>query len=162
MSKRLFVLMCLVVTMALGSTWVVAGQGEGEEAGDTMCLPMGTISLHPPESVEAKRSPVDFPHAQHFAYDCRECHHKWVGTEQIQNCTTSGCHDLTISPLKAEDPEVKALPQVRYYKKAYHQNCIVCHRDIKAENKKLEMAQANLDSLKKTGPTGCKECHPTD
>ena len=85
----------------------------GQEAGDDFCIPMGSFLLEPPESVTANRSAVDFPHSRHFVYKCSECHHKWDKVSQIDNCTTSGCHDLIESPKKANrktvSPDIAAV-----------------------------------------------------
>jgi hypothetical protein len=120
-----------------------------------MCVPMGEITL---ESLaeNAKRSEVAFPHAAHFSYSCQQCHHKWNGREAIQNCTTSGCHDLD------KVPEEKA-QKVHYYKHAFHTACIGCHKEIKNKNKAMESTAAALgEKLPPTGPTGCNQCHPKE
>jgi hypothetical protein len=49
--------------LVFGSITMVVGQ----ETEDEMVVPMGTIVLEPPESVEPKRSAVEFPHSVHFA-----------------------------------------------------------------------------------------------
>ena len=149
----------LMVTLALcgvifGSQWIVA---------DDMCVPMGEIILEPLVE-ENKRSAVAFPHAVHFNYSCQSCHHTWTGNDPIVGCSTSGCHDLTATP-KGEDgkPTKDAMLKIRYYKKAYHDMCIGCHREIKQQNKKIEAAKASLgQKLAPTGPTSCNECHPKE
>jgi nitrate/TMAO reductase-like tetraheme cytochrome c subunit len=72
----------------------------------------------------------------------------------------SGCHDGVVSPTKAEKgDDVEALT-ISYYKSAYHQMCITCHKEMKAQNKKLELSGRVLfENLPNTGPTGCKDCH---
>lgn len=132
-------------------------------AADEMCVPMGDIDLKP-LTEEAKRAEVAFPHAVHFDYACQECHHKWNGKAPIVGCATSGCHDLTAAPKTKEGKPVKdpAL-KIRYYKKAYHDMCIGCHKAIKVKNKKMESAKASLgQKLAATGPTGCNQCHPKE
>ncbi|MGD8883230.1 MAG: hypothetical protein PVI82_15140, partial [Desulfobacterales bacterium] len=56
-------LLCLCFSMVLvfGSIAMVGGQ----ETEDEMVVPMGIIVLEPPESVESKRSSVEFPHSTH-------------------------------------------------------------------------------------------------
>ena len=126
-------------------------------------VPMGTITLSPPGSVEAKRSDVEFPHATHFGFECRTCHHKWEGPEVIQGCTTSGCHDVEVSPIKSGQKNVPKEESIKYYKSAYHQMCIGCHKEMKRVNKELEMSLKKLPSeLPITGPTGCFQCHPKE
>ena len=146
--KGLFIVILCMLTAGLFMGAVSSGQGEG----DDLCIPLGTITLFPPEGVEAKRSPVDFPHAVHFNYNCMECHHEWKGNTENLSCMTSGCHDSIESG--------KDQPN-RHYKTAYHNQCIVCHKAIKESNRKLEMSKKDIQgTLPKTGPTGCTECHP--
>jgi hypothetical protein len=146
----------LILAVVFGNALIVSGQ-ENEE---TMCIPMGIISLEPPESVEAKRSPVNFPHSTHFSYQCQTCHHKWETDAAVVGCTTSGCHDLTESPQKSEKDNSGKELAIRYYKTAFHQMCIGCHKEMKSQNKKLEMSGKILsEKLPDTGPVGCSECH---
>ena len=146
-----------IVALVLGVSGIVVGDEDEQQ----LCIPLGSITLEAPEGVEAKRSPVEFPHATHFTYSCNVCHHKWTGTDQFLDCTTSGCHDLTRSPKKAGSSEGDAAH--RYYKNAYHKSCIQCHQSIKKKNQKLAASGSILrDKLPPTGPTGCKECHPRE
>ena len=148
--------LCLILALTFGSAMVVSGESEGE----TMSVPLGVIPLGPPEDVEAKRPPVPFPHGRHFAYTCNTCHHQWEMDAPIENCTTSGCHDGTESPVKAGGGKVDEDLVINYFKTAYHKMCIGCHRDMKAENKKLEKSGRVLKSrLPSTGPTSCNGCH---
>ena len=157
-----------LLVFILGSVPGLAGQqtqdieqkGE-QETDDMMCLPMGIIVLEPPESVESKRASVDFPHSRHFVYDCKTCHHKWKGDAKIQNCTTSSCHDVQESPLKSKKGTIDKKLAVRYYKAAFHKQCIDCHKQMKSKNKEIEMSQRRLEAkLPETGPTACVKCHP--
>lgn len=130
---------------------------------EEMCVPLGEITL---ESLadDATRTPVAFAHTTHFDYSCKECHHKWDGKTPIVGCTTTDCHDLAQVP-KTEDGKRVKDPKVRqrYFKNAFHKNCIGCHRQIKLANKKLETSQAALEGqLPRTGPTGCIQCHPKE
>ncbi len=148
----------IVVILMIGSAAIVSGQSEEE-----MIVPMGIIVIGPPESVEARRSPVEFPHAVHFKFECRACHHKWEGPEQIQGCMTSGCHDVAVSPIRAGQGNVPREEAIKYYKSAYHEMCIGCHKEIKRMNKELEMSMRKLPSeLPPSGPIGCFECHPRE
>jgi hypothetical protein len=150
---------CLILAVIFGNAMVVSGQSEDE----TMSVPMGDILLEPPEGVEAQRPPVNFPHSTHFSFNCLECHHTWEMTESIENCTTSGCHDGAESPAKAGQGKVDEEELIKYYKTAYHKKCISCHREMKAQNKKLEMSGRVLkDKLPNVGPTGCNGCHVKD
>lgn len=150
MKKILVLISCIVVTgFFLGNGF--AGSGKEE-----LCIPLGTITLSPPEGVEAERSSVEFPHSVHFDYNCRKCHHEWTGDAADLSCMTSGCHDSSTSLLATDKDEA-----YRYYKTAYHEQCIVCHKEINEENQKREMSIKGVDGvLSKTGPTGCIGCHP--
>lgn len=158
MDRTRFVVLSLVLLLICGSTLVIAAQNE-EKDGDSLSVPMG-IKLKPPEAVEATKSMIEFPHSRHFTYNCRECHHKWDMGPEIQGCNTSGCHDLTKAPQRSEK-----INMVMYYKKAFHEQCLGCHKEIKNQNiameKKLRFGSKNLKLLK-AGPTGCKECHPKE
>ena len=149
-------ILCVMMVVILGTTLKVSGQ----EAEDVMLVPMGVIPIDPPEGVEAKKSPVDFPHSRHFITECRECHHKWTGQEIIKNCTTSGCHDLIETPAKPKKYLSYSDAAIKYFKYAYHQMCISCHKEIKMTNKAIEMSYKVVkDTLPAAGPSGCKECH---
>ncbi len=158
MHKLSYFVLGTIVVMMIGSAAIVFGQSE-----EDMIVPMGYITLSPPGSVEAKRADVEFPHSTHFGFDCRTCHHKWVGTEVIQSCTTSGCHDVAISPTVSKKGSVAPDQAILYYKTAFHQMCIGCHKEMRAVNKELEMSYRKLDKeLPRTGPTGCIQCHPKE
>jgi hypothetical protein len=150
------------------AVWVLvimgyAALGTAGVSEEEMCVPMGEITLSIPETVEAQRSPVEFPHQQHFQFACQRCHHTWKGDANITGCQTSGCHDLSQSPLKAKEQAEPSVPAIRYYKSAYHSACIGCHKQIKANNQKLEMSLGELaETLPAVGPTGCIGCHPKE
>jgi hypothetical protein len=148
------------MALVLGGITFVSGQ----ESEDEMCIPMGIIELGPPESVEPVRSAVEFPHSGHFRIvDCATCHHKWAGDEQIKTCMTSGCHDVAVSPAKSAKGKADKEQMMRYFKTAYHQMCIGCHKEIKKKNKELEMSYRKLDKpLPNTGPISCNDCHPRE
>ncbi|MDJ0782377.1 MAG: cytochrome c3 family protein [Desulfosarcinaceae bacterium] len=148
----------LIVIAATGFGLNIAIGSEAEE----MTVPLGEIIIGPPEGVEPKRSPVSFPHGVHFDYACNQCHHMWEYDTEVQSCSTEGCHDAILSPIKAaaEGEEIEAY---QYYKTAYHIMCISCHKEIKANNAELERTLGKLpDQLPATGPTGCIECHPKE
>ena len=160
MQKIGLLCLCLSMILIFGSITMVVGQ----ETEDEMVVPMGTIVLEPPESVEPKRSAVEFPHSVHFAsVDCGTCHHKWQGTDVIKGCGTTECHDVTVSPTISgegrSDPELA----IRYYKTGYHQMCIGCHKEIKIQNIELETSfQEVQETLTIPGPTSCIQCHPKE
>lgn len=147
---------CLILALIFGNAMVVCG-GTGEE---NMSVPMGIIPLEPPDSVEDPRPSVAFPHPIHFEFRCQTCHHKWDKETPILNCTTSDCHDVTEAPKRSERGQNNENLTARYYKTAYHKLCIKCHKEMKAQNQKLELSgRVLVDSLPNTGPTGCKDCH---
>ena len=132
----------------------------GENEGGEMCVPLGTITLKAPEGVESKKTPVEFPHAQHFQTDCKTCHHKWQGSEPIQSCTASGCHDQIKAAERSSSYLSYSDKAITYYKYAYHKACIGCHKEIKVQNRKLaESYQVVNEKLPSVGPSGCTECH---
>jgi hypothetical protein len=148
-----------VVILAIFSFGLVLA-GESEES---MCIPMGTIVITAPDGVEAKRAAVEFPHATHFSYTCNTCHHKWDRETPVLSCMTTDCHDATASPKKSEGRKVDPEMAVRYYKTAYHDACIGCHKDIKQKNKAIENSYRSAsEPIQPSGPTGCTECHPKE
>ncbi len=152
----------LSVMMLIGLL-IIGGIVTGEEAAEEMCLELGIITLDPPESIEDPRSSVEFPHGVHFGYTCNTCHHKWDNLSQIQGCMASGCHDLYEAPSKTNEAGNKEELAMRYFKNAYHEMCINCHKEIKRSNKELEASYRTLDKpLPKTGPVSCIQCHPRD
>jgi hypothetical protein len=151
------VLLAAVVAVWLGGVQAISGAGAAED----MCVPMGMIVLKAPEEAQAKRSPVDFPHARHFDISCVSCHHTWGFTEPVVGCMTSGCHDLTEIPKKKAGQPAAEDAAITYFKSAYHKLCITCHKDIKAKNLELQKSlKSPSPKLPKTGPTTCTGCHP--
>ena len=154
MRKSVLIAAIVMMSLVCGSLLI---------ADDEMIVPLGDITIEPLVE-ESKRSEVVFPHGVHFSYSCQECHHKWDTKAPIVGCTTSGCHDLTEAP-KTEDGKLVKDPAmaIRYYKKAYHDMCISCHKAIKKQNKALEASKAALgEELQATGPTSCNDCHPKE
>ena len=49
---------CLIMALIFGNAMVVSGESEPED----MTVPMGTILLEPPDSVEDPKPAVEFPH----------------------------------------------------------------------------------------------------
>ncbi|MDH4205893.1 MAG: cytochrome c3 family protein [Desulfobacteraceae bacterium] len=156
--------LCLVIVFVFGMALNVAGQNKSDtkEAVEDMVVPMGIIVLKPDPSVKPKRSPVEFNHAKHFTYNCRKCHHKWEGNAKISNCTTSKCHDLLKAPKRPTKYLAYTEDGIKYYKYAYHENCIGCHKEIKVEQKKMEMLYKVSEKKKIIVPTSCNECHPKE
>ena len=138
--------------------WVSAG-----DTVDALYLPVGTLTISAPRGIEPRRAPVAFPHSQHFDYNCKSCHHTWDGHNPVKNCTTSACHDLAEPSRDDQGRIASAIDNMRYFKTAYHQKCITCHKDLNTQRQALEKSSALITQpLPKTGPTGCIECHPRD
>ncbi|PID39918.1 MAG: hypothetical protein CR984_05935 [Proteobacteria bacterium] len=135
----------------------------GIAAAGEMCVPMGVITLEPPEGIEAKRAAVEFQHGRHFVLACGQCHHTWKGDEPVTGCMTSGCHDLKTLPRKENSKAIDKTKAHLYYKNAYHGKCIGCHKTMKQEISKMSATLADIDGkLPVTGPTGCIKCHPKE
>lgn len=149
-------ILCFALIITVGISFDVAG----EDPESQMIVPMGVITLTAPQGVESKKAPVEFPHSRHFATDCKSCHHKWQGEEKIKGCQTSGCHDQAQAPKKAGSYLSYSDVAIKYFKYAYHQACIGCHKEIKAKNKQLAQSyQVVKEQLPPAGPSGCIECH---
>jgi Class III cytochrome C family len=156
--------LCLAAVFIFGTALTVYGQNKSEskKAVEDMVVPMGIIVLKPPPSIKPMKSSVEFNHSKHFTYDCRTCHHKWEGTAKISNCTTSSCHDLLKAPKKPTRYLAYTKEGIKYYKYAYHENCIGCHKKLKAQKIKKEKSYKTIEKQEQTLPTSCKECHPKE
>ena len=138
-----------------------SGASESEGGNTYIKVPIGDIELKAPANISPKRSPVDFPHSTHFTFTCYTCHHTWNGDEAMQSCTASGCHDVVERPKPTDGKLLTEAEKIAYFKEAFHQLCINCHKDIQEQNLKLEMSLRRIEGkLPKTGPTGCVDCHP--
>ena len=94
------------------------------------------------EERKKSRNEVHFPHAVHMdAYECLDCHHDYQNGENVLDeddldeegaAACSSCH----TPSATID-----------LKRAYHRQCMNCHRDINR--------QPDYDL-----PITCKDCHP--
>jgi hypothetical protein len=136
----------IVAALIFGAGLIIASESD-----EVMCIPVRTLTLDPPETVEALRASVDFPHPSHFDFSCQTCHHQWDGNSQVLSCTTAGCHDVDTAPEVGENTEAKAVSTLAYYKTAYHTQCIGCHKSLKSQSPD-----------EPNGPTGCIGCHPRD
>ena len=154
MKKMFFAGMGIIVVLYFANV-SASFENDGE-----LCVPMGVIVLSAPEQTEQKNMPVNFHHSKHFIYECRKCHHKWEGNTANLSCGTSNCHDLSSNP-RAEGKKIKTDMAYRYFKNAYHNQCIGCHKANKEKNAEFESSKKVLKSnLQNPGPTGCVECHP--
>jgi hypothetical protein len=157
----------IIIVVGLFTIFIAGGlavfAGETEVTMDAIFVPVGRLALAPPVGVTPKRSAVAFPHSQHFSYTCMTCHHKWDGNSQVQSCTASKCHDQPSLPVKSKKTRSNRQEAIRYYKYAFHQQCIGCHREIKIQNEKLELSRKRLrEPLQWPGPTSCVGCHPKE
>lgn len=154
MGRFAVLLLCVVVLVIQGIAIGVASDEGAQGSGEEMCIPMGEIILEAPESVEAQRSSVTFPHSLHFTINCMTCHHEWSADEPVEGCMS--CHDLEEAPAPEDRDEA-----MMYYKNAYHQMCIGCHKEIKTMNREAAQSTSGAaSSIKPTGPTSCVKCHP--
>ncbi len=102
-----------------------------------------------------KYGPVKFEHNKHateYKIQCTECHHVykdgknvWKEGDKVQKC--SACHNVYLlgKDLSQASAEEKKLSLY----KAYHDNCLGCHKKIKKEKGKEETK----------APTKCTACH---
>ena len=161
MLKSIMTAIALFIFLIAGDLAAVADKTEVTM--DAIFVPVGRLALAPPVGVTPKRSAVAFPHSQHFDYNCKTCHHKWDGNSQVQSCTASKCHDQLSLPEKSKKAMDNIPEEIRYYKYAFHQQCISCHREIKIHNEKLERSRKKIkEPLQWPGPTSCVGCHPRE
>ena len=161
MLKPIVTAVALLIFLITGGLSAVAENAEVTM--DAIFVPVGRLALAPPVGVTPKRSAVAFPHSRHFGYTCMTCHHKWDGNSQVKSCTASNCHDQLSLPLKSKKAMDDPPESIRYYKYAFHQQCISCHREIKTHNEKFERSRRKLkEPLQWPGPTGCVDCHPRE
>ena len=163
-NKKLFI-MCIAIFFMLGGTLMAAGQWvEWIDDEDSLCFPVGILSLGAPDGVEQERASVDFPHSRHMTYSCDTCHHTWQYHAVLDTCATSGCHDLIEPPDNAIKNGKYTAEGIRYYKYAYHTMCRDCHRELNAENRQKARTTNLSDDIGTIQilPTGCIECHPEE
>lgn len=170
------IILCLVLMMICGGMIAlssVASETEGTDSSyaptqemesnenSFLEVPIGNILLEAPADSNTRRSPVDFPHSIHFTYTCYTCHHMWEGDGNLQTCTASGCHDQIERPRRTEENQPDPEEEIAYFKEAFHQLCITCHKEIQQQNLELELSLKHIQGkLPKGGPTSCVHCHP--
>ena len=160
MHKIRTISLCTAALIIFVLVMVASGYAEDEVK---LCIPMGVLTLQPPDGVDQKRASVEFPHSVHMENACQKCHHTWAGEPEIKNCKTSECHDQLSTPNISEEGHPYTEAAIQYYKKAYHQLCIGCHKEIKERNMLLELSREPLDQpIVMGGPTGCIKCHPKE
>jgi c(7)-type cytochrome triheme protein len=102
------------------------------------------LTLNNPDSYDAKQRPgVVFPHEIHMGeHECLECHHDYdeIGENVLDEDTLEeGNEDLLCASCHDSGTDVNL-------KKAYHRQCIGCHRELRR-------------SGEATAPELCGECH---
>jgi len=132
--KKSMILSLTVVALVLA--FVLPNLYAVDVPGDDYMIPK-------PEGVEIKNKSLPFSHSKHGEYECTECHHTWDGAGEIQACTAAGCHDLYVAATPDDRKDIK------FWEKAFHDQCIGCHRDLRKEQKP-------------TGPVACTGCHPKE
>ena len=121
-------------------------------------VPLGVLTIDPPEEVYAKRPSVQFPHGLHFGFACTDCHHDWDGESEIEGCSAEGCHDQVEPDSASRD--INHPDNTLYYLTAYHKACIGCHKAQLEEQKEvLKNPLRKKETLPAAGPVSCKGCH---
>jgi hypothetical protein len=126
-----------------------------------ICIPLGSLKINPPKGFVATKPSVDFPHSSHFDITCKVCHHTWDYDNQIAGCSSPGCHDLLIKEADEEKGVKGAKPSPRFFRHAYHNSCIECHRSTRRQailKEKQEGTSETTEQLKIV-PLQCEDCH---
>jgi c(7)-type cytochrome triheme protein len=90
-----------------------------------------------------QRPPVMFPHAQHMEEsECLDCHHMYKDGKNVLDEGTLEEGNPGVLCSACHQHKAKADLQ-----KAFHRQCIGCHKKYHKEGKK-------------TGPRLCAQCHP--
>ncbi len=150
--------------MAAGAPVECAGchtdtKPENEYYIDSFSLPLGTITISPPEDVYAKRRAVNFPHGLHFDQDCVTCHHDWDGDSEPLGCMAAGCHDQSHPDESTRD--INDPVNVLYFLTAYHKSCYQCHTDLKKQEKLMTRTAEETGEMVpvSNAPVSCDGCH---
>jgi len=171
MKQMKTLILCLILVIFCGVTVALSSMDEESDTGTSgpaegnayLKVPVGEIQLTAPDDIGTRKSPVDFPHSKHFTYTCYTCHHTWEGDENLQSCSASGCHDQVERPKPSDGTQPTPEEEITYFKQAYHQLCITCHKEIQQQNVALELSLKQIKGkLPNVGPTSCVGCHPPD
>ena len=112
----------------------------------------GVITIYAELFSTHTKGPVLFTHDKHhkeYKIACNECHHiyengKNIWTEEKKTETCDVCHnEPTVKKEKSLSPDL----QKKNLKLAFHNNCRLCHRKLKAEDASIK------------APTTCSGCH---
>lgn len=120
----------LILFIAVVTTLMMAGSVMAQEE---------VLKLEHQAFGDRQRPAVTFSHAKHYeTIACTDCHHFYENGKNVwdesRGANCAACHQL-----KAEGKKTGLM-------KAFHDNCVGCHRKTGAEGKK-------------TGPVICGECH---
>lgn len=103
------------------------------------------------DACAAKKSPVTFPHKDHFErLECKTCHHTQddltleavASGTKVETCES--CH------LKPEEESTPNCTQQSLKSNPFHILCVGCHKEKLAEDESL------------SAPTKCAQCHPKE
>lgn len=128
--SALFAILVLVFAVA-----AVATDKTAKESPETITL----------ADCQAKKTPVDFPHAKHQkTLACKVCHHTQETLKGDTDEVVKPCRACHVKPEKADTPKCS---QMSATKNPFHIRCVGCH--------KQEIAK---DATKKL-PVKCEDCH---
>ncbi len=105
--------------------------------------PDNILLNHPEVFKKRERPPVGFPHHRHMEGElsCKDCHHQYKEGKNIldESMLKEGEKGIQCSTCHTLQARINL-------QKAFHHQCISCHRKNEKERKK-------------TGPRFCGECH---
>ncbi len=131
---------------ALFFSWVSWSLAENDQKVKELSVPLV-------KEYKVKMGKVIFPHGKHFldaGNSCGTCHH--VKKNKVNGKLVP--EPMTVEKIQALAAEGKSAFQCktchgdlnkRQYKKLFHQNCLSCHKHLKAQGKKV--------------PVKCRDCH---
>ena len=148
MKKRIWL---VSMVAALSVAFMFAGVYATQQSPDTITMESAVFAEH-------KKALVTLSHKKHnvdYKIACTDCHHVykegknvWKEGDEVQKCSV--CHSEAKAPTGADAPKLSKGEKIKkYYYSAIHENCVGCHKALKAETKP-------------TGPTACKDCHPKE
>jgi hypothetical protein len=112
-------------------------------ANGLMAQPDSITLNHPEIFKKRQRPPVAFPHTRHMEGEltCKDCHHQYENGENVLD--ESALHEGNEGIKCSECHDVRGRIDLQ---RAFHYQCISCHKKNEREKKK-------------TGPRFCGECH---
>jgi len=145
MTGRLILSCMMAFLLVFAVSFVVVAQDEGPE----------TIVIKSPLWPEPTKAPVTFSHQKHaedYKIACDDCHHVYEGGKNVwePGDPVQPCHECHTNAVIQGEKKLPEAEQKLNLKLAYHDNCIGCHKKVKAENKET------------TAPVTCTGCHPKE